>query len=76
MSKREDKFYPSISINSTALVREDANGYRWIITTHVSGPDEIVKRESKRFTEKSKCTMDMMCNFSNTVALQLEELFK
>ena len=74
--KIEDKFYPTIAIKSNAVVREDANGYRWIIETHVEGPDEIVKTESPRFFEKPKCTQDLLLNYSGVVKKQIDELCK
>ena len=74
--KIEDKFYPTIGITSHGTIREDANGYRWIIETYMAGPDDMKQTESKRFFKKSECTMDMLSQFGSVVENQLRELCK
>lgn len=66
--KRENDCWPTIAINTKAEVQEVKPGvFRWIMTVHYEGPDDVLTKKSLRFISKKKCTIDMFANYERVM---------
>lgn len=72
--KVNDDYYPTIRISSEAWVFKSADGFRWKIKSHISGPDDVCVSESGPFKSKQNATISMLTRYLDVVSKQMEEL--
>jgi hypothetical protein len=67
MTESREDYYPKIAIKTCAAIEQSEQGFRWVMSVHIEGPDDIAMKEGPWLKNRRDATEDMLRQYDRVM---------